>query len=485
LEKQTLDKLSTAPWRFLHPGTNMSELPAAHAQRLSNLLHPLLDDLVQEESYLEMREGTNGFGELVLAVHLDEQRAGLWKTNLAAVMESLTGIRPQNAKLNSGWSLKKHHAPDLIEYVRVGEWALMGTAQEYNALFSEVLARLQKEHVPFAASSTHIWLETDFDLKQLANAYSLGWKLPDNWPQISIAMSGDGKNVQTRGEMNFAKSLSLQLEPWNIPTNLVGNILSSFSAVRGVKPWLSSLPFWNNLQIGAPPNQVYSWSIPGLQMLTYFAAPVSDASNQVDQISRFVLEKVNPWFATNGSGMGNMAEFAPALHYHGLEWKGLPFVAPFLKSAGQFGNEFIFWGLFAPTPPRPMPSELMREFSMRTNLIYYGWEMTNIRTEAWLSMSQFGRLITGKSQLGPELAALKWLQSTGPKLEGGVTEIVQTAPNHLSLARKSTIGFTAMELHALADWLESPQFPQGTYSLLKPVPKKTLPLKKSPAPSAP
>jgi hypothetical protein len=96
-------------------------------------------------------------------------------------------------------------------------------------------------------------------------------------------------------------------------------------------------------------------------------------------------------------------------------------------------------------------------------------------------MSQFLRLTTGKSQLPPESAAVKWLQAEGPKLEAGVTEIVQTAPNHLSLARKSTIAFTAIELHALADWFESPQFPLGTYSLMTPMPRRTLPLKKTPA----
>jgi hypothetical protein len=66
----------------------------------------LLDDLVAAESCLEIRQPANQPGELVLAIHLDDQRAVLWQTNLAAVLESLTGIRPVSAPDHQyGWSL--------------------------------------------------------------------------------------------------------------------------------------------------------------------------------------------------------------------------------------------------------------------------------------------------------------------------------------------------------------------------------------------
>ena len=58
----------------------------------SALVRPLLEDLVQEESYLEIRGGTNQPGELALAVRLDEPRALLWQTNLAAALEQ--GLDP-------------------------------------------------------------------------------------------------------------------------------------------------------------------------------------------------------------------------------------------------------------------------------------------------------------------------------------------------------------------------------------------------------
>src|SRR4030095_11096887 len=91
LEAQTLDKLSTAPWRLL------GKAPANHETALTNagpalkhfLLRPLLADLVSEESYWESSSTTNRPPEIVLAIKLPDQRANLWRTNLAVVMESL------------------------------------------------------------------------------------------------------------------------------------------------------------------------------------------------------------------------------------------------------------------------------------------------------------------------------------------------------------------------------------------------------------
>jgi hypothetical protein len=64
LETQTLDKLSTAPWRLLRGETNA-------ANTASKLLRPLLDDLVQEESYVELRHAISQPAETVLAIRLN------------------------------------------------------------------------------------------------------------------------------------------------------------------------------------------------------------------------------------------------------------------------------------------------------------------------------------------------------------------------------------------------------------------------------
>ena len=92
LEQQTLDKLSLAPWRWLRrsPDTNAALW-----------LRPLLDDLLADESCLEIRQPANQPAEIVFAIQLDDQRAALWQTNLARVLESLTNIRPDPAPRRS------------------------------------------------------------------------------------------------------------------------------------------------------------------------------------------------------------------------------------------------------------------------------------------------------------------------------------------------------------------------------------------------
>ena len=67
LETQTLDKLSLAPWLLLKGDAATNGAPIA-------LLRPLLDDLVQAESYLEIRAATNQPGELVFAIRLSPER---------------------------------------------------------------------------------------------------------------------------------------------------------------------------------------------------------------------------------------------------------------------------------------------------------------------------------------------------------------------------------------------------------------------------
>ncbi|HZI31781.1 MAG TPA: hypothetical protein VFF11_05535, partial [Candidatus Binatia bacterium] len=61
-----------------------------------------------------------------------------------------------------------------------------------------------------------------------------------------------------------------------------------------------------------------------------------------------------------------------------------------------------------------------------------------------------------------------WLKAIERMLGTNSTEIVRISSNKLSVNRISTFGFSALELHLLADWLESPQFPHGLHTFLAP-----------------
>lgn len=465
LQEQTLDKLAAAPWRFLRNESN----PAA-----TNLLHPLLADLVNEESYLEIRQpadATNSASnEMVLAVRLNDQRAALWQTNVAAALHSLTGITLANSSPNR-WVLRKHHFPNLIELARAGDWTVLGAAQDHNALLDETLARIQRDGAPAgrwrSPGATNAWLETDIDLQKLIGLRRTTHQLAVALPDVSLTTSGSGGNVYTTGELVFPGTEFATLDAWNIPTNLIQTNLTSFAAVRGIAPLLKSCAGWNELHAGPPPDQLYVWSLSDFAMETYFAAPSADASNAVSKISGLVLQKSQEWHLTNA-----VASFRKARAYNGLEWGGLPYLAPFLQSTTAAGRNFIFGGFSPPQTMFPASSNLFSEIYGETNLIYYDWERTGERVDQLIYPIQFARLAAGKSQLPKSSAGLAWLTALAPRLlRESLTRCDKTAiPGRVRFYRKSSIGLNALELHLLADWLESPDFPRGLHTLNAPPP---------------
>lgn len=456
LEQPTLDKLSLAPWRLLH--RNLDTNAAA-------LSRPLLDDLVADESYLEIRRATNQPEELVLAIRLDDQRAALWQTNLARVLESLTGIAPVPAPDHHGWSLKKHHDPNFLELTRAGGWTIVGAAEDHNDLVAELKSRIQRSSAPWATGNTNDWLTADLDPARLFPCLTMLNSQLSTLNHFHLAVTGDGTNVMMHGTADFLRPLALDLKPWNIPTNLIDEPLSSFTLIRGFKPWLESLKAWTNLQIGPPPDQLCCWALRGFPMQSYFAAPLPDASDEVDRLTDRVLQKEKVWFATN-----TLARFERSKTFNGLDWKGAPFMTPFLRSIMVSNQNFVYGGGLVSPTASPMSLNALQATLNRTNLVYHDSEATGVRIDHWLYMSQFARYVLCKAQLPPDSAGMLWLKAISPKLGDSVTDITQTGPNQLSFTRQSSIGFTALELNLLADWLESPQFPQGLHTLLAPPP---------------
>jgi hypothetical protein len=493
LEAQTLDKLAAALAHSL--ATNQTQ--TLRPQPSTSLIRPLLEDLLSRESYLEVRQAAAERCELALAIRLDPRRASLWETNLGAAIQAITGARPASARDRArSWQLlitrRASRAPAQLSLGRAGDWTLLGLAPDANPLLEEFVARIQRDHAPFQAPLANAWLEAQFNPRRLAAALALDCPLPENLDQVSFSAGGDGATVLERAQLDFAKPLNLKLEPWELPAPLIAGQVISFTALRGFEPWLASLKVWDDLNIGTPPNQAYFWALRGPAGLTFCAAPHPDASNQVSRLADQLLQKCGPWFATNP-----IARFRKAKDLNGLEWKGIPVIYPFLKSVGAGTNCFVFGGLFPPPPEananrpaggtgqqspgfppsgdtnanRALPRDLVMHLETQEHLVAYSWELTALRVEAWVPIGQTFRLVAQKAQLPPHSAALAWLTAAAPKLLWpSVSEVSQTGPGQLSFKRRSSLGLTAVELHLLADWLESPEFPHGLHTLLAPLP---------------
>jgi hypothetical protein len=306
----------------------------------------------------------------------------------------------------------------------------------------------------------------DLDLPRVLDG--LGLKrlgIPQQFPRISCTLAGDGNALTTRGNLTYIKNLELTLEPWNIPTNLIHDPLVSFTAVRGIKPFVESLRLWRWLDGGPGPNQAFFWAIRGVEFQTFLCAPLQDASNRVFHAGNLLENEGSAWLTTNGAGNIQRPNADSE-----VRWIGAPFMAPFLTSARSGGDDYVYGGCFpGGLTNAPPPPELLREVLGRTNLVYYDWEITGRRVSNLFDIGQVTRIGLHRPQLPPKSVAAQWLKAVEPLVDNCVTVVTWTAPNQISFVRKSNIGFTGFELHVLADWVESPKFPIGLHTTLAPV----------------
>jgi hypothetical protein len=468
LQAQTLDKL--AQWMMGKPpetapadpqGSN-SNSPTATT---TNLFRPLLDDLVDAESYVEIRTPSNQPPEFALAVRLDNQRAALWETNLAAALGPLP------------WHVPAAHSPEgasngqagRVTLKRSSDWTLIGIGPEQTDPAEGLGKRVAQK--PASASGANPWLEASLDLAWLANATGCAEWLPTNLPKLSVTMNWEGNDVRTRGTLRFPAPAARSLQPWTIPTNLVQDPLISFTAVRNTKATLASLRWWPGLQFGEPPDQLYSWELGGLPFQWFFAGSTREATNLLTRISDKLQTEGNPWLAANSYG-----SFGPATNGNGVGWSNMPVADAFLMHANDGGSGVVYGGLVRPSVTNPPPpAELFQQVLGKADLVYYDWEMTGPRIQHWTFSGQLLRMVLHKAQLNPRGNAVAFLTALETRLGNCGTVVTRTSPDQFSLSRKSSAGLTAFEFSVLADWLESPQFPRGLQTLLGqpgPVPGK-------------
>ena len=461
LQRQTIDKLATAPWRFAAGENERTNLNAL-------FLQPLLNDIVREECYFEKRQAPDRHEELAFAIRLDPSRVVIWQTYLANVFHSLTGSWAMASPNTNGWTLHWQHSPSLIELSRAGDWLVLGASEGDNQLLHGILARLATDQNAFGARTGADWLQADIDLRRLPSVAAMAGIPSNNLPRVSLSLNGDGGNVLTHAEVIFPEPITTQVEPWSIPTRRIAEPLTSFTALRGVKSALESWKPWNDLQIGPAPNQVCCWGLDGIPLQMLLAVPEPDAGRQVHAVADALLGAGNLWLTNHGVG-----QFEAIPESKGAIWMGLSSVSPFIRSVDN--GQMLICGLDPNGGQgtntqnginlRPSLAAILQDLSVQTNLLYYDWELTAPRIESCLFDAQILRLALRRQPLPMDSASVNWLRTVKDRLGNATTRIALTGPNQLTFDRTSTIGFTGAELNFLADWLESPQFPLGLFSL--------------------
>lgn len=430
LKMQTLDKLSFALDGLLGQKTGATVADDA-AQ-----LRPLLDDLLKSEWIFEMR-GAPGSPEYALAIRLTNERWQFWSKNLATVLGSSTHVGVDRS-LPGVLSWQEHDSPNFIQFIRSGDWAILDCGQEL-LLWNQILAHSDEDN----------WLSANLNWSRLAQYFpSLG---NFDFPETHLQVTWRDGNFQVNGKLILSQPLP-PLEKWRIPTSAIRQPLVSFTATRGFAPWLEkkNLPY----EISPVPDQIFIWALAQIPFQTYAAVPVPNAENALAQLAQKMSAGTN-WqhhFIT---------PFTMEVTGNQIAWRGGAFmITPNVTAEHDPSGDFLLAGVFPNVPQKkqPPPPQLFTQLE-QPGLVYYHWEITAGRLQELPQFSQLALMLTRHRQVNMQSAAGKWLGKIGPTLGGTVTEITQTAPDELTFSRKSPGGLNAIELLALVDWLEAPNFP--------------------------
>lgn len=472
LLQQTIQKLATTPYRVL-------QHKMASTNDYSALFQPLLEDLAGTESFGELRGVSGQTPEFVLAVHLNDERAKIWKNNLSTVLIAWTGIPGTNIQVGEfkGWELKKHQPPNLFRLVQAGEWTVIGLGQNELPTLAATLDQIKKQGRPVAAEKDY-WFSAWVDWPEVARRWPVS-ALPFKLPKAQITLATREDYVRTKIEMAFPEPLALSLDPWQIPTNSIHDPLRSFTAVRGATPWLKQLKTVQELAVEPMPSQFYVWAAAGIPFATFAAAPTRDVTNYLQRLAPRLVPLANTNLHDHGFGEVKWNSTNSEMTLIG----GVPMLSPYLRGMREAGGDFLFAGLFPPVPRKEgFPPELFTLLKAQTNsnLLYYDWEITEERLLQWRNLGVLYYLASRQMPGGTNSPAQAWLTAISPKLGNSVTEITVTAPDKLTLIRKSHIGLTGLELTALGRWLDAPGFPlDATYPGLR---RPGGPAGKSPSP---
>lgn len=427
----------------------LNVLVNANAPTNSNnaaLLRPLLDDLLRSESVFEMVQRGDRPPVWTLALRLDEARKDLWRENTAKLLQG-GGAFLFSGKLTNGW----------IALAR-DSTTVDSTLPTNTPLWREVGS------LPATVPESPHWLRADADWPRLTNAIpACSWLA---LPKFDLTVQGKDDGLRTEVHLHFAKPLNWPIEPWQLPTNTIRDPLISFTALRGFGPWVKTRDWFQKLGLASLPNQLVAWGQSDTPFQIQLAAPVGDATNELKRIAASWVPLVN-------SNLVDTPIEPVQVHTNVAQINTrMLFLVPFIRVAPEPAGQFLNAGIFPVQPgPKVPPAELFEQLN-RTNLVYYDWEITQFRLgQLRETLDLLGTLLT-LPQMGTNSVARRWVDAAAPKLGNTITELSATSSEELSLVRRSHIGLNGLELVALANWIESTNFPKIDLSVgFRPPPK--------------
>lgn len=441
----------------------------------ASLLKPLLRDWAEVPSRLEVWGAAPESPIWLLALQLSDKQADHWHETLRQLLESgqSASALSLDEEGHSGWEIKLEAGMRVFRFIDVGDWTLLYEGPDQWPVLDRAVAQWSASSETKMTPSTPLLSgETDLSFLEEGVGFPDWLKAPPfGWPTASFQVTVKDGRFRTTVDLDFPKPMGLEMGSWQVPTNTINDPLISFSAGRGLSRWLKRLPKVADLSFDPIPNQVFTWAQADTPFQSYAIFPATNVTEGVKRLTKDIQEIARPFIEKRQ--LGNIAWRSERGE---TQWRGLPFVVPFLRPVDEPAGQFIQVGMFPSIPDAdPFPDGLLKEVQGREELVYYSWEITEWRLKHWRAMMQLKDLILFDPQArikearssgdkeavpSPRPPALKatganqWVDAIASHLGNTVTEARRASPRRLRLVRTSHIGLTGLELMQLIRWLD-------------------------------
>ena len=413
-------------------------------------LKPLLEKALARDVWFSVPSATSGW---TLALNLPPADVVTWTNALAEILTAAGASQPASVSSSGymGWAVK---SGDLTcSVIPAQDWlVIQGRASAQGGL-SNLLAAIKSTGRP-APALTNGWLQVSADLASVVSG--------TNAPYASLNWSTRGGLVRTRGTLSFGEGANWTAEKWRIPKEIIEDPLVSFTAGQGLARFVNQTALAKKLEWPTEANQFYGWSQDGNPFLVTVAVNCADAGKAIEgfggKLSNHVNQEILPLGMTPSNISTNDGRFL---------WPGFPFIVPYIKPTKTSAGDFLVAGIFPleNNKKTPAPPELFEQVESRTNLVYYDWEITAIRTAQWQNTFQVFSMLTSEMRYNTKTPGQQWLTEVSPHLGNSVTEISVSSLRELTLVRSSHIGLTSVELVNLMEWVDEKRFPLAEYRL--------------------
>ena len=456
--KEALDKLAR-------------RLGGDNAEREATL-RELLPDLGHGELFLGIAPA-EGRPDVALITAMGETRGGLWTQTLRRLAKQRGGEPVEKTVAGyTGWRVDFDNGRTL-GFGYADGWLLLGTGQETLNYLKKAAERIADTGRPFPA-------DRENDLSLTVDARALPGAIRDRLPSalntIRITSLLKKDNFYSKVVVDFDEPLPADVPDWEIPTRTITEPLASFTAARGAG-LLAARPVLRLLGLDTANSQFYAWSQARTKFQSFFSVKVDGPKEAIAGLAKRVGDFRKP----GGRGEKFIGQIEHDTKKPAITWGNVPLFAPYVTVGNSDDKGYIVGGVFPPDPiKKPIPKEMLDEFTGKDNLVYYNWEITGQRLEKWNLLIQFAAILSDRrEQLVNNTKGIAFLTALRPKLGNSITDATIDG-NRLTITRKSHLGLSALEIALLTRWIDNPRFPAPTLEWPPAAEKKRTPKPKKP-----